>query len=102
METMSIEFTQYLMPDGRKSPQFIDRPEEVEGKAKAVVEAGGWFEMEMLNVPSGLPNVSITCAYQGDDLVMELAVNGPPVVKAVDAVVEEAYKILVKNPAGTS
>ena len=94
---MTIEFTQYLMPDGRKSPQFIDRPDEVETKAKAVVEAGGWFEMEMLNVPEGLPNVSITCAYQGDDLVMQLAVNGPPVVEAVDKVVAEAYQILVKD-----
>ena len=93
---MPIPFTQYIMPDGHKAPRTIERPPEIEDKAQAVIAAGGAFEMEMLNVPEGLPNVSITCAYDGDDIAIKLAVNGPPVVEAVDAVIEEAHKILVK------
>ena len=84
-----------MMPNGRRKPQSIDRPPEIEEKAQAVIAAGGAFEMEMLNVHPGLPNVSITCAYQDEDIAIKLAVNGPPVVEAVDAVVEEAYRILV-------
>lgn len=92
---MSIEFTQYLMPNGRKSSQSIARPSEVEDKAKAVIAAGGAFEMEMLNVPTGLPNVSITCAYEDEDIAHEICVNGPPVLENVDLVVDEAHRILV-------
>jgi hypothetical protein len=94
---MSIEFTQYLMPRGNKSPQFIDRPEEIEDKAGEVIAAGGRFEMEMLGVQPPLPNVSITCSYNGDDIVMEICQNGPKVITAVDAVVEKAHEILVKR-----
>jgi hypothetical protein len=99
---MAIEFTQYLMPHGNKSPQFIDRPEEVESKAAAVIAAGGSFEMEMLGVWPPLPNVSITCSYDGDDIAMEVCQNGPQVITAVDAVVEKAHEILVKNHESAS
>ena len=92
---MSIEFTQYMMPDGRKVPKFIDRPKEVEKKSKAVIEAGGAFEMEMLNVPPPLPNVSITCAYQDDDISHKICRNGPDVLDAIDLVVDEAHRIVV-------
>ena len=93
---MPIPFTQYLMPHGRRSPQLIARPEEVEAKAEAVMALGGSFEMEMLNVAPGLPNVSITCAFEDEDISHEIVVNGPPVLEAVDLVVADAYRILVQ------
>ena len=92
---MSILFTQYLMPHGRKSPQSIDRPAEVEEKAHAVIDGGGAFEMEMLNVHPGLPNVSITCAYEDEDIAHELAVNGPAVLVAIDSVIDQAHRHVV-------
>jgi len=87
------------MPHGRKSPQSIERPPEIEEKAHAAIDGGGAFEMEMLNVHPGLPNVSITCAYEDDDIAHELAVNGPAVLVAIDSVIDQAYKIIVLREA---
>jgi hypothetical protein len=90
---MAIDFTQYMRPNGRKVPQWIERPDDIEEKAKAVIAAGGRFEVEHLM--SGA--ASLTVAYQDDDIAIRVVQNGPPVLEAVDAIVEEAYEILVKG-----
>ena len=92
---MTIPFTQYLMPNGRKVQDSIERPPEVEEKSRAVIEAGGAFEMEMLRVPTGLPNVSITCSYDEEDIAHRLCVNGPDVLDTVDKVVDDAHRFIV-------
>ena len=45
---MSIPFTQYLRPDGRKRAVEIDMSKEVEDLAKRFIAAGGRYECEEL------------------------------------------------------
>lgn len=79
-----IPFTQYMMPDGRKREQFIERPDEIADIALAFIKSGGRFEMEML---SDYVTVSLT-AERGDDVVAhELCVNGPEIADAVDKLI---------------
>lgn len=87
---MSIPFTQYLMPDGRPVQECIDRSAEVEEKARAVMEAGYFFEMELL---SDWSTVSFTVADRaaGVDLEIILVQNGPEVPDAVDRLVRTAF-----------
>ncbi len=90
---MAIQFTQYLRPHGRKSTQFIDRPQEIEDKATAVIVAGGRFEMEELMTGQA----SLTVAYGDGDIAHRICSNDKAVPVAVDAIVEEAYDRLVKG-----
>lgn len=92
-----IHFTQYMRPNGRKQATTIDRPEEVEAVARKVVEAGGRFEIEMLN------NGTISMEVVADDpddpgelrsLAHELCSNGPDVPVSVDKLVADAAKTL--------
>ena len=91
---MSIPFVQFLMPDGRQKPKFIDRPPEIEAMAAAVIESGLRFEVEML---SDYRTVSLTVAdpVEGVDLFIELAPNGPEMLDAVDKLVRDAHQSLV-------
>jgi len=90
---MSIPLTQYLMPNGRPSPETIDRPADIEEKARAVIDAGYFFEMELL---SDWSTVSLTVADRSaeEDLEIELVRNGPEVPAAVDRLVERAFNNL--------
>lgn len=88
---MSIPFTQYLMPDGHKSPVTIDMPEETEALSRHAITAGGYFECEVL------PTYEVALyAYgpgdQDESLIsMEVVTNGPPVVDAVERIVKAAH-----------
>lgn len=90
-----IPFTQYLSPEGRQVPQWIDRPADVEAKAAAVIAAGGRFEVEKLR--TGV--VSMEVVRDGDveteSVAMQLCANGPDVLAAVDKLVDEAHARLV-------
>ncbi len=79
---MTIPFTQYLMPDGRKSLQLIDMDEETENKAQEILDAGYAFEMEMLRDYKTC-SFSIFDPRRDCDVAMEIAVNGPPVLVAI-------------------
>lgn len=79
-----IKFTQYLMPDGRKDPVLIDRPQPVYDKATQIVEAGYCLEIEMLQDYS---TISMTIARDGDDHAIKVVPNGPEVPKAVDEMI---------------
>jgi hypothetical protein len=79
-----IPFTQYLMPNGRKSPVLIDRPDDVAAKAQAIIERGYRFECEML---SDYRTVSLTITDDDDDHEIEVCPNGPEVPKRIDAMV---------------
>lgn len=80
----NIPFTQYLMPNGRKSPVTIDRPEEIATKAQAIIDRGYRFECEML---SDYSTVSLTIADNDDDHEIEVCPNGPEVPQRIDAMI---------------
>lgn len=88
---MSIPFTQYLLPHGRKASTSIDMPDDVEAMAQRFIEAGGWFESEML---TDLEHVSLTACWNTDDgpndIAIEVVRNGPDVPVAVDRLVRKA------------
>ena len=85
-EKMSIPFTQYLMPDGRQKEVTIDMPANVEQAARALIEKGCHFDIEMLS--TGL--ISMTCE-KGDDLIsMEVCPNDERVVAGVEKIVKVA------------
>ena len=43
-----IPFTQYLRPDGRRRETGLKHELEIEDLAQAFINAGGWFECEVL------------------------------------------------------
>jgi len=88
---MSIPFTQFLRPNGRRRPTEIDMPSEIEDLAKSFIEAGGWFECEELTTG----HASLTACWKDDqegskDIAIEVVENGPPVVEAVERLVRKA------------
>lgn len=87
---MSIPFTQYMRPDGRKVPISIDMPDDIEALAHSFIEEGGWFEVEHL----ATGHASLTACWvvdgEPDDIAIRVVKNGPPVVRAVEELVHEA------------
>lgn len=81
-----IEFTQYLMPDGRAQSVRIDRPEAISSKADRIIEAGYRFECEMLSDYRTI-SLTITDPDMGD-VAIKVVPNGPGVPEAIDAMIE--------------
>jgi len=88
-----VRFTQYILPHGRKRTLTINRPFKVEEKARQVEVAGGRFEVEILR--SG--EVSLTVAYEDEDIAIELVPNDASVPPAVDRLVDAAFEKLVTS-----
>lgn len=78
-----IPFTQYLRPDGRRTAVEIDRPDDIEQRARRFIEAGGRFECEHLTTG----HVSLTAVWKDEDAAIEVVANGPEVPAAVDRLV---------------
>lgn len=97
---MSIPFTQYLLPHGVPRPNSIDMPAEVEALAHRFIEAGGWYECELLRDHA---TVSLTACWDredGDnDIAIEIAPNGPGVAEAVERLVRKSVAYLEKGAA---
>ncbi len=88
---MSIPFTQFLRPNGERRAVEIDRPPEIEDAARALVAAGCRFDIEELTTLQ----ISMTCEHHAlaeDEQVLahEVCRNGPPVLAAVDRLVQTA------------
>lgn len=81
-----IEFTQYLMPNGRQDTVWIERPDAVVEKAKTLRAAGFRFECEML---SDYQTISLTIhdPQAEEDVAIEVIPNGPAVPEAVDRMI---------------
>jgi hypothetical protein len=96
---VSIPFTQYLRPDGRRTDVSIDRPADVEAMANVFISAGGCFECEELLTG----HASLTAVFplnEGpEDIAIEVVPNGPPVEAAVDRLVASAVDWLAGRPA---
>lgn len=88
---MSIPFTQYLLPDGRKKAESIARPAAIEALARRFIDAGGYFECEML---TDMETVSLTAGIDDEDIAIRLARNGPDIPVSIDALVREAAAFL--------
>lgn len=89
MQSKPIPFTQYLRPDGRRKEISISRPPAIATKAQAIIAAGYRFECEVLNVPPGFQNISLTITGDKGDVAIELCRNGPEVGPAVDKLITE-------------
>jgi len=87
---MAIRFTQYMMPNGRKVPKDIERPEAIEGMANTVRQFGGEFSIEVLTTGE----VAMSIERDETVLAMEVVTNGPEVPKAVDRIVRMAHRVL--------
>lgn len=88
---MSIPFTQYLRPDGRRVSITTERPQPIEAMADAVIAAGLTFTAEELL--TGHVNLTVEHPEDGD-LFGEVVRNGPDVPAAVDRLVEAAFASL--------
>lgn len=84
---MSIPFTQYILPDGHKRPEHIERSAEVEALAQQFIASGGRFECEVLSTGQ----VSLTAVKEVDDEDQDIEIvicqNGPGVGEKVDELV---------------
>src|SRR5690349_2567514 len=86
-----IPFTQYLMPFGEQRPQWIDRPAEIEEKARAVIAAGGRFEVEQLRTGEASFEVVREVDGETESVAAAICHNGPAVLATVDKLVADAY-----------
>lgn len=83
---MDIEFTQYVLPDGRRKPVLIDRPDDVAQKARRIMDAGHRFECEILT--TGEVSLTIHNIEDEEDVDIEVVPNGPEVPVAIDRMIE--------------
>ena len=75
---MSIQFTQYLLPFGRKQLVEISRSAEVEDIAQRFIASGGRYECEALR--TGQVSFTAVKAFNGlpeNDVAIELSTNEP-------------------------
>lgn len=87
---MSIPFTQYILPNGRRRHEEIDRPDEVEAIAKRFIDSGGRYECEVLTTG----HVSLTAVKDVDgeqqDVEIIVCANGPEIPGKVDELVRRS------------
>lgn len=88
---MSIPFTQYVLPHGRKREETIERPAEIEALADKFIAAGGRYECEILTTGE-VSLTAVFCDDDGDeqDVEIEICTNGPAIRDAVDALVQRS------------
>lgn len=82
----TIEFTQYMRPDGRAVPAMIDRPSEIAEAAQRLKSAGYRLETEVLITGE----VSMTVEDADEDkppIAIEVCPNGPEVLGMVDKLI---------------
>lgn len=79
-----IEFTQFLMPDGRPTTVWIDRPHNIVKKAREIRAAGFRFETEML---SDYGTISLTISKDDGDYAIKVVPNGPEVPEPIDRMI---------------
>lgn len=92
---MTIPFTQYVLPDGRKREGGFDRSADVEAMATTLLAEGVHFDAEVLS------NGTVSLTAEKDDLddpvlAIKLVFDQTPekVGAAVDALVTDAMKVL--------
>lgn len=93
---MSIPFTQFMLPDGRRGQISIDRAPETESVAASLVQKGVSFEIEILRTGDVSMEALLPITADGDQasLAIEICANGPGVPCAVDRLVANARRAL--------
>jgi hypothetical protein len=79
---MSVQFIQYMLPNGTKKPVWIDLPDEVEAKAALIRQAGFVFEIEVLR--NGMVSATIGDPVHELDCAFAIVNNGLQVPKAIE------------------
>jgi hypothetical protein len=84
---MPIPFTQYHLPDGRRTEETISASPDIEMRAFAFIAKGGWFECEILS--TGQVSFTACKRVKGEsrDVAIEICDNGPAVIEAVNRLV---------------
>ena len=91
---MSIEFTQYLLPDGRQKKVLIARHPDIEEIANKLIDMGCHFDIEILT--TGV--ISMTCEQDEVLLGIQLCPNDNTVPGCVDKLIleaEQSFKALL-------
>lgn len=96
----SIQFTQYMLPSGRRHPQWIERTGDTLAKARAIESAGFVFEAEMLRDYRTVSFEVLHGFDREDTLALVLVENGPAVVGAIDKLINEAFDALQSRETG--
>jgi len=100
---MSIPFTQFLRPDGRRKPTSIDMDPKTEEVAAALIDAGIQFEIEELmtgKVSMECINYAIEDGEPGFLVANAICDNGPSVLVAVADLVTRAHERMFAQKAG--
>ena len=84
---MSISFTQYLRPNGRKVSVQTDLDPETEAKAHKLIAAGYAFEIEELR--TGQVSATIVHPDKDYDCAITVCKNGPDVPVAITKMIKE-------------
>lgn len=96
---MTIPFTRFVLPNGRREQTEIKRGPDIELKAEWLLGLGYKFEIEVLTTG----HVHMDCSHPTlevlDDPVVanEVCPNGPEVLDAVDRMVTAAHLAVHKG-----
>ena len=82
-----IEFTQYVLPHGRRKPVSIDRPQPIFDKAQEIIANGYCFECEILT--TGHVSVTIADPEEELDVAIKVVGNDSAVPAAIDEMIME-------------
>lgn len=87
---MAIEFTQYILPYGRKETVKTIRPEPIEAMARDIIAAGYKFEAEILTTGQ----VSVTIEPIGEEFNAAIRVthNDERLLTAIDDMITQFHK----------
>jgi hypothetical protein len=86
-----VQFTQYIRPDGRTKPITIDVPRDIADKAERLAEWDVHFTAEILRTEE----ISLTAedATINETLDIEVVLNGPEVIDAVNRLINNTYAL---------
>lgn len=84
---MRVEFTEYVLPNGRTRIFSVARPPEICEKAEQLKRLGLKLEIEILTTGA----VSMTVENDEEAIAHEVVVNGPQVLEAVDKLINDAH-----------
>ena len=85
-----MEFTQYILPHGRKTLQYFECDDEILKKYEFIKKKGMRFEVEILT--NGEVSLTIFNVETEVDEFIELCSNGPVVREAISRLVDAGYE----------
>jgi hypothetical protein len=90
---MKVVFTQYLRPDGRTRPVYIERKDmAIQALAETLLANGCKFEVEELQTGE----VLFECLDgEGESLSTAICSNGSQVPRVVDQLIQDAAKAML-------